>query len=485
MLTERDTTSNEPFHDYNQPDPPEAKPRKKRAPRRKRVVEEPPAPRVESGQVKVKADFTMPVERFARLAEEEFDDDEEATEEVEEADPRDYRNMLHGNGLASMPVQPGVVAETHSESVREHLRQVSEANAFKARIWRVPDTFAKRNPLIQRKPANAIGWAYQGECAYDPETLDDDLLSVFSDGHYFVEVREQGKFVQGMLKTVGDPSSPEAAMPPTAQSAVIHEPMASAPDPMKEAKANIVAMNAVVDAATRLAEVAAHQQPPPTQKTPSLKERLEEFEMLKRIFSPPQTPQQADPFEKFLGMVQSEAFQKVLSTIKSDNPVAPVEPQSGFWDFAAGALESLAPGLNPLLAGAGRYLASLGQVPLSQSPAPATSAQPSQISAPVDAPPVVEAEEEETGVSIQFLVQDLIAQVPAELTAQKVKQMAANNPFVKPFLKQYLAKDNAALWEDLIALCESEEEATTLRNGLAECTWKDDWLNTLKQQLQS
>ncbi len=491
MLTERDTASNESFHDYNQPDPPEAKPRKKRAPRRKRENEEAPAPRSESGQVKVKADFTMPVERFARLAEEEVDDDEEEIEEIEEADSRNYRHLLYGNGLASVPVQPRVVTEDHSESVREHLRQVSEANAFKARIWRVPDTFAKRNPLIQRKPANAIGWSYQGEFAYDPDTLDDDLLSVFTDGHYFVEVREHGKFVQGMLRTVGDPSSAETVVTPAAQPTVIHE-SAPAPDPLKDAKANVYVMNSVVEAATKLLEAQAHQQPPAPSKPPSLKERLEELRLMQQMFAPPQPAlSQTDPLEKLASALESESMKRILSTIKSDNPVAPVEPQSSFWDFAAGAMETLAPGLNPLLAGLGRYLAGLAQASPAQSPAPTNPARPTQIPAPVEAP-VVESEassttetEEDNGVNIQFLIQDLINQVPAEQTAQKVRQMSAGKPFIKPFLKQYLAKENAALWEELISLCESDGEAATLREGLAECTWKDDWLDALKKHLQS
>ncbi|HMV47035.1 MAG TPA: hypothetical protein PLD20_05845 [Blastocatellia bacterium] len=491
MLTERDTTSNEPLHDYNQPEPPEAKPRKKRAQRRKRVVEDAPTPRVESGQVKVKADFTMPVERFARLAEEEFDDDEEETEEVEEIDSRDYRHLLYGNGVAPMSIQPGVVAETHSESVREHLRQVSEEATFTARIWRVPSGFAIRHPLIRRKPKSAPGWAYQSDLPYDPETIEGDVLQAYGDGHYFIEVRENGRFQTGMLITVGDPASVEVQMTPTTtpQGTVYEATPAPPPDPVKEAQAQAKIIDTMTNAYTRLLEVQSHQQPVQPPEPPSLKERLEELRLMQQMFAPQQpAASHADPMEKLAAALESESIKRILSTIKSDNPVAPVEPQTSIWDFLSGAMETLAPGLNPLLAGAGRYLAGLAQASPAQSPAPTNPSRPTQIPAPVESPAVGSEEitEEDNGViSIQFLLQDLINQVPAEQTAQKVRQIANSYPLIKPLLKQYLAKDNAVLWEEFIARAQSDGEAATLREGLAECTWKDDWLNALKKHLQS
>ncbi|HEX9005412.1 MAG TPA: hypothetical protein VGB07_36230 [Blastocatellia bacterium] len=493
MLTERETITESSLPDYNQlpAEPSAEKPTRKRKAKPRRRVREEKAP--EPNQVKVNASFSMPVEQLAQLAqspeEEEDEDNEEEIEEAEEAYPRDNRHLLYGPGLASVPFQPRLAADDHSESVREHLRQVSEANAFKAKIWRVPEGFARRNPLIQRKPSNPIGWSYQGEFSYDPETLDDDLLSMFSDGHYFVEIREHGRFVQGLLKTVGDPSSSETVMPPTVQAAV-HEH--APPDPLKEAKANAFAMNAVVDAATRLAEVAAHQQPAQHPKPQTLKERLEELKLMQQMFAPPQpqAQQQHDPLEKLASALEGETLKRILSSIKSENPVAPVEPSTTIWDWAMEIVPHVAPGLNALMAGAGVWLRSLGQQPvaINQQPAQTAPQKPSQLPQPAPPqpePPIEEPATEGEGVDIQFLMQDLINNVPPAETAEKVKALARSKPFLRPFLKQYLAKENRILWEELAQLCETEAEANELREGLDACTWKDDWLNALKKHLQS
>jgi len=365
----------------------------------------------------------------------------------------------------------------------------------------VPPAFAARNPLIARKPASAPGWAYQGEIPFDPETLDSDLLTLFNDGHYFVEVRERGEFRSGMLKTVGDPASLETMMPPAASPVIVQEHATPPPDPLKDAKAQTHIMESVISAATRLIEAQAIAQPVQPVKPPSLKERLEELKLMQQMFAPQQPQQQQhDPLEKLASALEGETLKRILSTIKSENPIAPAEPPTSFWDFAAQAAEYLAPGLNPLLAGLGQWL--LNSIPSVQAPQQQKQQQrptpPRPLPSPQPQPPAAtsdaadeqlpetgeEPATEEEGVSIQFLIQDLIANTPTDQTAAKVKELMRTRPFVRPFLKQYLAKDNAAIWEELIGLCETEQEAATLREGLASCTWKEDWLNSLKQHLQ-
>jgi len=503
MLTERDT-STETLPDYNSlTEAPEPKPKRKRAPRRRARTEEPVAAQ-SNGQVKVNASFSVPVEHLANFAQppEEEEDDEEEIQEVEEVDPRNRRYLLYGDGLASVPFQPRVAPEDHSESVREHLRQVSEASAFKARIWGFPAGFAQRNPIIQRKPKVAPGWAMRGEIEYDPETLETDLLALFSDGYYFVEIRERGQYRSGQMVTVGDPSSPEVAMTPTAPPTIIHEPLAQS-DPVKEATAQAKIVDTVIGAATRLLEAQTGQQP-----TQSLKDRLEEFEMMKRIFAPPPQPAppvtvQSDPIEKLANTLESEAFKRVMSVIKSDNPAAaPVEQQTTFWDFAVQATEFLAPGLNALLPALGQMIANYGgdptppteqpkQVnPRPQPPKqqPPQTARPTLPTAPVEAPaqPETEAgpEMEEEGLNIQFLVADLLANEAPQVTAGKVKAALKNKPLIRPFFNEYLNKSNDELFSLLIGLCENEQEAATMREGLQACTWKDTWLNSLKDSLK-
>jgi hypothetical protein len=475
MLTERDNTTEivPPNHNEMSAEQAPEKPRRKRSYTRRRLREEKPEP----NQVKVNANFSLPIEQFAQLANDQFEeDDEEEIEEVEETDSRDRRHLLYGPGLASLPFQPRVAAEDHSESVREHLRQVNEASAFKARIWSVPAAFAQRNPMIQRKPKVAPGWAMRGEIQYDPDSLESDLLALFADGYYFVEIRERGQFHSGQMVTVGDPSSPEVTMPQTVQRTIVHEP-AAAPDPLKDAKANAFVMNSVIEAATKLLEAQAHQQPA-QQKQPSLKDRLEELKMMQQMFAPAQPQQQQrDPLER------------------------PAEQLSSFWDFAAQAAEYLAPGLNPLLAGVGQWLlASLQPTPPPQQPPPMqrpVSNKPPQLPqrTPVTTAPATVVEQpsdageepatEDDGVNIQFLVSDLLANEAPQVTADKVKAMLRSKPFIRPFLNEYLSKPNAELFGLLIGLCEGEQEAVTMREGLQACTWKEDWLNSLKRHLRN
>lgn len=481
MLTERNTETTPEANE--QPD--EQKPPRRRAPRRRRV-EEQPAPS-SNDRVKVKADFTMPVSQFARLAEEEIEYEEEI-EEDEEADSRYSRHLLYGDGLAPLPFQPRVVTEGHSESVREHLRQVNEAAAFKARIWSVPAAFAQRNPMIQRKPKVAPGWAMRGEIQYDPDTLESDLLALFADGYYFVEVRERGAFCSGQLVTVGDPS-PETMLAAPTQPTIIHE-AAPHTDPVKEANAQAKMLDTFSTAFARLLEAQSSQQPSP-QKPPSLKDRLEELQMLKQMFAPPVAvgqQQQRDPLEKLAEALESEALKKILGAVKSENPVQTAEEQSGFWDFAMNAVEQLAPGLNPLLAGLGRMLMTSNEPTAVTTQQSARTSRPSikPQQLPVTEPPeTITSNEEEEGVDIRFLIQDLAAQTEPEETAKKVKAIMASKSFARPFLKQYLAADNKDIWEALIGLAENEQEAAELRKALEACEWREKWLNSLKQHLQS
>lgn len=447
---------------------------------RQRVRVEKPEP---TNQVKVNASFSVPVEQLAHFANDQYEDeDDEEIEETEEIDPNANRNLLFGAGLAPVPFRSPMVDSAHSDHVRDHLRQVSEANAFKAKIWQVPESFAVRNPLIQRKPTSAPGWAMRGEIQYDPETLETDLLALFADGYYFVEIRESGQFRSGQLVTVGDPSSSKMAMPPTVQPTVIHE-AAPVADPVKEATAQAKILDVVLSATTRLLEAQATQQPAPP-KQPSLKDRMEELQMLQSMFAPKQPQQQQrDPMEKLAEALESEAFKKVLSTIKSDNPAQTQPEGGGFWDFAMGAVEMLAPGLNPLLAGLGKMLMTSGAT---ESPNPAPK-HAQQAANPISSVPSVEpqAVEEDEGVDIRFLIQDLADNTPPEQTAQKIKDLMAKKPFAGPFLKQYLAMENQAIWDALAGLAENETEAAGLRQALEACNWREDWLNSLKQHLKS
>lgn len=485
MLTEKESEATPVTHSLEQSDEP--KPRHKRAPRRKRV-EALPTPPLNNDRVKVKADFTVPVAQFARFAEEEIEYEEEI-EEDEEADSRDHRYLLYGDGLAPVPFQPRVAAGDHSDSVREHLRQVNEAAAFKARIWSVPSAFAQRNPMIQRKPKVSPGWAMRGEIQYDPETLESDLLGLFADGYYFVEVRERGTFCSGQLVTVGDPSSAEPAL--AAPQTIIHESQPQV-DPVKEANAQAKILDTISNAFARMLEAQSAQQPA-QQKPQSLKDRLEELQMLKQMFQPPATanPQpQRDPLEKLAEALESEALRKILGAVKSENPVQPAEDQSGFWDFAMNAVEQLAPGLNPLLAGLGRMLMSSGEPTAPQPPAQQTTrtarpVSPQQLPVVAEKPTTITSDAEDEGVDIRFLIQDLAAQADPAGTAEKIKALMASKPFARPFLKQYLSAKNEDIWEGLIGLAENETEAADLRKALDACDWREDWLNSLKQHLQS
>ncbi len=485
MFTETESNVTETLTEQHEPhtEPSAEKPRRKRTYRPRRARMEKP----EAGnQVKVNASFSVPVEQLAHFASDQSEDyDDEEIEETEEIDSPADRNLLFGAGLASVPFRSPVDATGHAAHVRDHLRQVSEANAFKAKIWQVPESFAIRNPLIQRKPASVPGWSMRGEIQYDPETLETDLLALFADGYYFVEVRESGQFRSGQLVTVGDPSSAKPAMT-AVQPTIVHE--APPPvDPVKEATAQAKILDTVLTATTRLLEAQTSQQPAQP-KQPSLKERLEELKMMQQMFAPPVQPQQQhDPLEKLVEALESETLKKILGTIKSDNPVeAPAEQGGGFWDFANNAIEMLAPGLNPLLAGLGRMLMSSGVASNAPNPAPKPVHQPAAIQVSA-VPPVEPSEtvEEEEGVDIRFLIQDLADNVPPEQTAQKVKDLMANKPFARAFLKQYLAMDNQAIWDALASLAENKTEAAALRQALEACEWRDNWLNSLKQHLQS
>lgn len=463
---------------------PHAKPKRRRASTRRRVREE-QAP--EEQTVKVNANFHLPLSQFAQLAEEQGAEDEaEDVEEFEEADSDADYHLLYGDGLSSLSVH---AAETHGNpaSIRAHLRQLSDAKAFRAKVWRVPESFARRNPLIQRKPSSTPGWAFQGEIAYDPETLDSDLLTLFADGFYFIEIRENGRYCSGMLTTIGNPTQPHndaAAVPPPV---IVQEP-AAPPDPMRDATAQAKLMSGVVDAATRLLSAQAALTPAQP-KQPTLKERLEEIEALRRMFAPAQPAQQPqpDPLEKLAAALESETLKRILGTIKSENPIAPPDTQTGFWDFAASAAEMLAPGLNQLLAGLGRML--LNNNP---APAPAPTAQPLRTATaalPTAAPPAPAVSDlpsdEGEGLDIRFILEDLAKQTPAEQTAERIKALLKNKPLFRPFLTQYLAKENAEIWETFIGLADGEEEAATLREALDACPWKDEWLNSLKAALNS
>lgn len=465
-----------------------AKPKRRKPVRRKAVK----APVVETNDVRVKAEFSLPVEQFGRLTsgQEEFDAEfygDEENEEAEEVDPNYDRNLLFRNGLEPVPFRSAMDDDSRSESVRHHLRQISEANAFKAKIWRVPESFAARNPLIQRKPTSTPGWAFQGEIAYDPEALDSDLLTLFSDGYYFVEIRERGLFRSGMLKTIGNPNARQSETQSVPPQVVVHEP-APTVDPLRDATAQAKVMNSVVEAATRLLSAQAALQPAQP-KQPSLKDRLEELQMLRQMFAPPQPTQpQRDPMERLAETLESEAMKKIIGAIKSENPVESSQESSGFWDFAMGAVEQLAPGLNPLLAGLGRMLMSSGlpaTAPIEQ--APRAVATPAAIS--TDLPmetttPPADMTTEEDGVDIRFLLEDLANNVAPETTAQKIKDLMANKPLIKPFLKKYLSAPNQTIWNDVIGLADSETEAANLRQALEACEWREEWLNSLKQSLQ-
>ena len=462
-----------------------AKPKRRKPARRKAVK----APVAETNDVRVKAEFSLPVEQFGRLTsgQEEFDAefDDEETEETEEADPNYDRNLLFRNGLEPVPFRSAMDDDSRSESVRHHLRQISEANAFKAKIWRVPESFAARNPLIQRKPTSTPGWAFQGEIAYDPDALDSDLLTLFSDGYYFVEIRERGLFRSGMLKTIGNPHARQSEAQSVPPQVVIHEP-APTVDPLRDATAQAKVMNSVVEAATKL--LAAHPAQP---KQPSLKDRLEELQMLRQMFAPPQPAQpQRDPMERLAETLESEAMKRIIGAIKSENPVESPQESSGFWDFAMNTVEQLAPGLNPLLAGLGRMLMNSG-LPAATAPIeqpPRAVAAPAAISTdlPVEeiTTPTTDTTTEEDGVDIRFLLEDLANNVAPEITAQKIRDLMANKPLIKPFLKKYLSSPNQTIWDDVIGLADSETEAANLRQALEACAWREEWLNSLKQSLQ-
>lgn len=437
--------------------------------------------------VQLKADFSLPIDRLARLAEEEPDDDEDFAEtELDLLEP------------VALPFQQNNSGD--SVSTDEYLRQLQETNRVKAHIWRVPKLFAERNPLITRKPASAPGWAFQGEIPFSPDTLDNDLLTLFADGYYFVEVRERGRFKASFLKTIGNPSNPQTDPPIVPAPQVIVQEPAPASDPIKDAKAQILVMNSVVTAATRLLEAQATAQNAPPPKQPTLKERIEELKALQQLVNPPQAQQpQRDPMERFAEALESEALKKILSAVKSDNPVV-TEPPTSFWDFAAQAAEYLAPGLNPLLAGLGAVLMNQLQGAQPQQPAlnPTRAQQPrqqalagaqtNQRAEPANtASPDIEAEAinaesqtEEEGVDIRFLLVDLFNQAPVTETAVKINDLTANKPFIRPFLKQYLAMPNEEIFAGVLDLCESEAEAQQVRQALAACAWKDEWLNNLK-----
>lgn len=486
MFTETESNVTETLTEQHElhTEPSAEKPRQKRAYKPRRARTEQPKP--EPNQVKVSANFLLPIEQFAQLANDQSEDyDDEEIEEAEEIDSPADRNMLFGAGLASVPFRSPVDGTGHSAHVRDHLRQVSEANAFKAKIWQVPENFALRFPMIQRKPASAPGWAMRGEIQYDPDTLETDLLALFADGYYFVEIRESGQFRSGQLVTVGDPSSAKPVMT-AVQPTIVHE--APPPiDPVKEATAQAKILDSVLTATTRLLEAQTAQQPVQP-KQASLKDRLEELKMMQQMFAPPaqQQQQQRDPLEKLAEALESETLKKILGSIKSENPVeTSAEQGGGFWDFANNAVEMLAPGLNPLLAGLGRMLMSSGVV----SNAPNSTAKPVHKPAAIQVSAVAPVEpseniEEEEGVDIRFLIQDLADNVPAEQTAQKVKDLMAKKPFARAFLKQYLAMDNQAIWDALAGLAENETEAATLRQALEACEWREEWLNSLKQHLQ-
>ena len=428
--------------------------------------------------VKLKADFALPIDRLARLAEqEELDEEDDSLFDPTDLDPAQplvlpFQQTNGGNG----------------QSTDEYLRQLQETNRIKAHIWRVPKIFAERNPLITRKPASAPGWAYQGEIPFSPDALDEDLLTLFADGFYFIEVRERGRFKAGFLKTIGNPSQPsESAAAPAIQPVIVQESQPA--DPIKDAKAQVYVMNSVVEAATQLLQAQAAAKPD-APKPPTLKERIEELRALQQLMQPnqpQQNPQQRDPLERFAEALESEAVKKILNVVKNDKAPLPTEPQTTFWDFAAQAAEFLAPGLNPLLAGLGRWL-MMSVAPQQQGSRPDPQPQRSQnalagANAPQATPATTNAPEEDFAVDIRFLVEDLAAQTPVAVTAQKINEIVRTKPFIRPFLTKYLSASNEEIWQDLLSLCESEEEAAQMRQALDDCAWKDDWLNNLKQAL--
>lgn len=442
-----------------------------------RRVKRPPASRRliqrRGNTVKLKADFALPIGRLARLAEEE-----EHEEDGSFLDPSD----LDFDQPVVMPFQPDNGSD--GQSTDEYLRQLQEANRIKAFIWRVPKVFAERNPLITKKPANAPGWAFQGEIPFSPESLDSDLLTLFADGFYFVEVREKGRYKAGFLKTIGNPAPPAHESAAPAPQIVVQESQPPALDPVKDAKAQILVMNGVVAAATRLLETQAMAQGTP-QKQPSLKERIEEMRAMQQLFAPQQQQpaQQRDPLERLSEALESEAVKKIISAVKRDDALT-AEPQTSFWDFAAQAAEVLAPGLNPLLVGLGRWLmGAAAQQQVSRPPAPTRPTQQHPQAALAGTTPPAdtnEAPEEDNAVDIRFLVEDLARQAPVEETAAKINEIARTRPFVKPFLKKYLNSPNEEIWQDLLDLCESDEETAQMKQALEACTWKDEWLNNLK-----
>jgi hypothetical protein len=192
--------------------------------------------------------------------------------------------------------------------------------------------------------------------------------------------------------------------------------------------------------------------------------------------------------ERLAETLESEAIKKIIGAIKSENPVESPQESSGFWDFAMGAVEQLAPGLNPLLAGLGRMLMNSGlptapTAPIEQASRPVVTPAAISTDLPVDTTTNA-ATVEDDGVDIRFLLQDLANNVAPETTAQKIRDLMANKPLIKPFLKKYLSADNQTIWNDVIGLAENEAEAANLRQALEACDWREGWLNSLKQHLQ-
>lgn len=467
-----DTEDIEQDDEIEEIDEPEEEPRPRRRSARSRSRRRP-----QRHTVNLKADFSMPIERLARLAEEDYADEDET--------PDPYPSGSAATDLAALPFE-------HADgmdgiSTDEYLRQVKERNRVKALIYRVPKLFADRNPLISKKPASTPGWAFQGEVPFDPQTLDSDLLTLFSDGHYFIEIRDRGRFKAGFLRTIGNPQNADP-LPPAAAPIVVHEPAPSA-NPLADTKAQVMMMNSVVAAATRLLEAKASAEPP-APRPPSLKERIDEMVALQRLLQPPQAAAAVpahDPLERLANALESEAVKKVLNHVKSENPIATAEPPTGFWDFATQAAEVLAPGLNPLLGALGSWISGQiasqapPQAPTNRPtapPRPAGAIPPARAAAPQPPPP----QPEENAVNLEFLIEDLFAQTAVEETAAKIRTLASK-PFVGRFVKQYLAAPNEQIWGDLLDLCETEGERTQLQQSLAAATWKEDWINALKAQL--
>lgn len=430
---------------------------------------------------RVNVSMELPPERFARLAQQ----DEPGTTDEETIDQELADLLQSPNNVLHSDKPP----ETDRRA--QYVEEAKKENELRAHIYRIPDRIPAY-AIPDKLPKTKVGWLHYGAIPFDPDSYEDEIQRGFPPGNYWLDIRKSGQFVtKEVVSVAANPlQSPDGvtAAPSPAPAALAPMPLALDAPALSADKQ----LKSVFDLAERLLKLQPqHTAAPP----PTLREQLAELRELQKLFQPQQATPAQNPLEDLVKVVQSEAFKQIKEMMRSPE----AGPKTTWMDVIRDMLPYFGPAIAPLVAVASQaaakqvaraYAANApqpGPVQGTQHKAANTAPQPTppehqppRAVAPAPPPPLTgtdeEWEEEELN-PIQQLVQDLSEQRPVAESAELIRASVQRMPLLKGQVKKLIESENAKVWE-MLSLIGVPEEV------LADISWKDDWLNELRKELQ-